>query len=802
MKASVHREPCFKNLVPSFLQLALICVVATSTVPPAIPAATPTGNHLARSAQSSSAQHRPVIQVALQPKVPRPVTTVDVIQMTKLADSWYTDDGHSTGSVAEFSPDGKKFIVVVRRGNLDNNTNEYSILLWPTSEAFQSPQPVVLLTMVSSSNRPGIQSLIWRPDNETIMFLGETPGELQQIYSFNIRTHILTKLTNSPTNVVAYSVTDRGLIAYFAEEIRSAPDPKTRRLGLPISTQMIMEVLLGDPGEEWSDHVRLIVQPSDDDHAQTLSDRVLKPFPSSDSPPIPSPDGRYVLLLVNVEPIPTIWKEYRDPLLKKWTVWKTTTGQYSMLRRYVIFDIQTGQSRILLNGPISFSATGPTFAAWAPDSRSVVIANAYLPLDEVSDEERETRRDGAFTVEVSVVSGEIKKIPSGEMKLVTWDPKTNELVFERKNTIQDSAEGTQAFFRKIGGIWEKDSARRSTATILEIHLEQGLNTPPQLFAIRRDTKERSLLFDLNPQFKNLKFGREEPIRWKSTDGHEVEGGLYYPVDYVPGKRYPLVIQTHGFHPDRFEIDGPYTSVFAAQPLAGKGIMVLQAEKPDRAEVLRMIATPAEADWKKSAYEGAIDYLDNRGLIDRARVGIMGFSRSCWHVKYTLTHSKYKFAAASVSDGIDMGYFIYTSMANRAYPDNEMDQIIGGLPAGKNLDSWFVRSPDFNIDKIPGSLPVRVVACYPLDVLVEWEWFAMMKRLGKLVDMVVFLDGTHVEEKPYDRMISQNGNVDWFDFWLNNHEDADPEKAEQYTRWRDLRDRRNKIVENSSPATSN
>jgi hypothetical protein len=40
------------------------------------------------------------------------------------------------------------------------------------------------------------------------------------------------------------------------------------------------------------------------------------------------------------------------------------------------------------------------------------------------------------------------------------------------------------------------------------------------------------------------------------------------------------------------------------------------------------------------------------------------------------------------------------------------------------------------------------------------------------------------------MISQDGNVDWFDFWLNSHEDPDPAKAEQYKRWRELRKLRN------------
>jgi hypothetical protein len=63
---------------------------------------------------------------------------------------------------------------------------------------------------------------------------------------------------------------------------------------------------------------------------------------------------------------------------------------------------------------------------------------------------------------------------------------------------------------------------------------------------------------------------------------------------------------------------------------------------------------------------------------------------------------------------------------------------------------------------------------------------MMKRMGKPVDMVVFLDGVHVLQKPSNRMISQDGTVDWFDFWLNGHEDADPAKAEQYARWRELK----------------
>ena len=766
----------------------MIFVIAFAAIVAAKPRGPQSGGGAARPASPRE------VRTATRPEgswsagygTPRPVTIVDTIEMTKLADPIYWGGGSSAGRVAQFSPDGTKFVVVLKKGNLENNTNEYSILLWRTNEVFRSPKPDVLLTMVSSSNRLAVRAVSWCNDYE-IMFLGEDRGDLQQVYTFDIRTRRLTQLTHSPSNVIGFSRSAQGSISYIAEEVYGR-DKRVHRLGLPITNQLITEVLLGHPDEYWSDHVRLCVSSNGaKGREKILADRILMPFASADSRPVVSPNGEYVVLLARVERIPASWRGYQDTLMQKWSRWKTTSGQYSMLKQYLLFDTRTGESKVLLDAPVSLSGSERSEAVWSPDSQSVVISNTYLPLDGLTEEERAARINRPVTVEVRVPSGEAKKVASNELKLIRWEADNNRLVFEEARGNEDPVEGTKVFFHKRGGTWERVLEESVIQKRPEIRLEEGINSPPHIVATRSETKEQALLFDLNPQFKILKFGKEEQVRWKATDGHEVEGGLYYPVDYVPGKRYPLVIQTHGFRPDRFQIDGPYTSVFAAQPLAGKGIMVLQAEKPDHAELIRNVATPKEAEWKMSAYEGAIDYLDERGLIDRTRVGIMGFSRTCWHVKYTLTHSHYRFAAAAISDGFDLGYFAYVSMANRSYPDEEMDQIAGGAPSGTGLDSWFKRSPGFNIDKVPNSTPQRIVASYPLDVLLEWEWFAMMKRLGKPVDMVVFLDGTHVLEKPLNRMISQGGNVDWFDFWLNGHEDADPTKAEQYKRWRELRE---------------
>ena len=60
------------------------------------------------------------------------------------------------------------------------------------------------------------------------------------------------------------------------------------------------------------------------------------------------------------------------------------------------------------------------------------------------------------------------------------------------------------------------------------------------------------------------------------------------------------------------------------------------------------------------------------------------------------------------------------------------------------------------------------------------------RLKRPVELAYMPEGAHILEKPRDRMVSQQGNVDWFCFWLKNEEDPDPTKVEQYVRWRKLR----------------
>src|SRR5438132_1579469 len=134
-------------------------------------------------------------------------TEEDAIRMVRIAGRGAMNSyaGALTKDFAYFSPDRKQFVIVVKKGNLETNTNDYSLLLFRASEAFDSPKPKVLASMSSSSNREALTGVVWLSDNDSVLFLGEYPGEKNEHYSVSSQSGSLRKLTNHPTNRIEFS---------------------------------------------------------------------------------------------------------------------------------------------------------------------------------------------------------------------------------------------------------------------------------------------------------------------------------------------------------------------------------------------------------------------------------------------------------------------------------------------------------------------------------------------------------------------------------------------------------------------
>jgi hypothetical protein len=83
-------------------------------------------------------------------------------------------------------------------------------------------------------------------------------------------------------------------------------------------------------------------------------------------------------------------------------------------------------------------------------------------------------------------------------------------------------------------------------------------------------------------------------------------------------------------------------------------------------------------------------------------------------------------------------------------------------------------------------PVRLETIRWDSVLEAWEIYSSLRQQNNPVDLIYMPSGQHILQKPLERYASQQGNVDWFRFWLQGHEDAKSSKRDQYLRWRNLK----------------
>ncbi|MFP5227306.1 MAG: hypothetical protein ACLGXA_06720 [Acidobacteriota bacterium] len=667
-----------------------------------------------------------------------------------------------------FSPDGSRFAAIISRGDLSNNTVRYTLFVFSTVAVYRySRRPLASLTMASNSNDPAIADLHWLPDNRTLLFLGENPDTRAQIYSFNSGTRQLRLLTHQPTSIVRFDASDDGRVLVFeADPLRTdfVHTADTARHGFRVDGEALSTLLLSgsrfDPSESFESRALFVM--IDDGKPRRVPLRAgIWPFMSL----LVSPNGRYALFEAMVRRVPDDWKSYENPSLRVYTRAPKSPQAYAFVRTYLLLDMARAEASSLLGTPKDWRQNG---VFWLDGGSSVILSHSYLPLEGVSPMVRKDRELHTSVVEVKLPSRQITVIDNDALTAAVWDRTRSELV------VSDG-DGLRRVYRRSGDIWRAVAGtaaalrhRRPLLTIVE-----DLNQPPRLWLSGADGERQVMVLDPNPQFRQLCFGRERKIEWKASDGRTLQGGLYLPPDYTPGRRYPLVLQTHAFEPHRFRIDGPWHSGYAGQALAAREMIVLQLANQRTA-----VGTPKEAPLAMAAYESAIDHLASQGLIDSSRVGVLGFSRSVYRVSYTLTHSNFRFRAAVLEDGVDGSYF--QAAVAPAYEGPDAASLNGASPWGNGLRRWMEHSPLFNIDRI--TCPIRLEAYGMSSLLAMWPWYSLLTEREMPADLILLPDAPHEIVKPWERLVAQQGNVDWFAFWLAGQEDASPIKAEQYARW--------------------
>jgi hypothetical protein len=740
------------------------------------------------------------------PREKVPVTIGDLIRFAVIGDpetiGYVQDDSYESGDnrnpTVAVSPHGKRVAVIVSRGNIASSTNNAELLVYQYRDLPAHPAPKTIAIVASSGNHAPISFVRWI-DDDRLTFVATKDHAVSQVYESDLLTGSTVQLTHAKIQFDDVYWTQSADTIVTLDQVPNKPLGE-RQDCLSHGCRIAGEgndpfgaLVFAENGRYTGSYPisvfhrnsgRIVtVEPPEhtDDAIQSCSDPEFWGGLS--------PDGRYGVRECSLKQDhwPKWWKYYSgDPLLHR----QDTTPVAGYVHRLEVTDFRTGRSRPLLSSPwlITHCLNSATEGfIWIDGGTRLLIVGAYEPLDIFDREEIERRESGPEILEVDPKNGATTPIAKLDRSLtcqsIKWTEasQTLEVGFIRKADHKPLA---ALAYRRIASGWVAAATDLRNALSVEstqstgpvaVIVEQSLNDPPKLVAIDRRTGKKTILLDPNPWLADRKLGRVEAISWKSKTGHPYYGGLYYPADYIPGTRYPVVIQTHGFYPDRFSMTG-LSKNFNARALAAGGIAVLQMD-----DTRGRGMSPEEVQEVQRGYEGAIDYLDKRGIIDRERVGIQAWSVTGPWIAYTLTHSSYHFAVSAFTSSGTGGLWFW--MANRLF-QGTAEREWGATPFGAGLHIWERSDPDLNLDRV-NTPAIMWATGGPGDVgglAGLWDWFTGLKRMSVPVEYWFFPDGEHSPYKVGDRMQAGSFLIDWYRYWLKDEKDTDPSKSEQYLRW--------------------
>lgn len=753
-----------------------------------------------------------------------------------------TFDTHSYGGggsyyFVEKSPDGRYVAAFTQRADLSANKVIDEIRIWNVDSISRwlagsrlKPEPVATVSMGAADESfhfeaSTIRDMRWAGDSGSLYFRGReqaTGSHAYGLYRMTVKGDSRL-ISLAGQNVVAYEA-DSGTVVEEVEARAPALKGANRTekgdggaiiVGTDRSIYSILSpnskiigwVHLWEVGPR-SSNPRLVFK-------QEINSSLLRSVVSISS------SGRYVILDLPVHYLPRSWMSYgHEPGRPIWThvgvqnLRVAKDDNSAIPHEYTLVDLTTGKMRALLDAPDAFSrgfyglAAYDEAASWSPDDSMVLLRGAFLPLAGKRAEQGDWGVRRPCIAIVDVRSGSAKcVVPSGgparsareiAAELTAhWIPSMP----DRLLVAEKGSHGLEEWVYCVnpnGGRWfrncesRNESKSKTVTNAVRIWVMENINSPPELVAALPGSTSAQVLYDPNAEVRGRCRGQARVIQLTyDLDGSEekAEAGLLLPPGYSPKERYPLVLQTHGFLPWQFFGSGIYSAPFAGQALASAGMVVMQLPICSPGSlVLLVIGTPKEAQCSLAIFRAAIRYALDHGLADRNKIGIIGFSRTCYTVLLALEDPEFHLAAAELSDGIELTYTEY--MLDIAGDDprdwmylRQMESNIGGgPPIGASLPLWVRASPGFSVYKIHA--PVLTQASSPMGLLGMWEPYATLRRLHRPAEAVYLRHmGEHPIENPSQRLAVQDLTVDWFRFWLQG---IRPENEPEYRRWAKMR----------------
>jgi dipeptidyl aminopeptidase/acylaminoacyl peptidase len=747
----------------------------------------------------------PVESVAAQAR--QPFSVNDDIEITQFGDGY--------GDVLR-SPSGDKILVHTVRASIEDGKLHEELRVYDVSK---------VSTFVKASDRTAhieqeweleestgsfgeedgsiVTNMRWLDDESGIAFLLRLTPNHTRLCVAKLGSKIPRQLSSDEDNVLGFAIRDDRHYAFTvasretkrkAFEMRAAPFQVGTKQSLwdsMIPEQMVNFIGRGDLWAANGGKPSPVTDPA--------TGRPVILYEAGTERLSLSPDGTTLVTIVPVPEVPKQWEALYPPPFPD-DIFRLRGGKQNLddvagprlVGEYVQIALGSGKITSLTNAPEAMAAgwfeAFLTQPQWSKDGVSILLPGTFI-FDPSASGARPciaVAQPSSGTSECvrSLQRDSIKGYEAGRERInvaAFVDGRGDRVMLKQFNHNNSDGDTERRFVRSEKGSWlaEEQSSERSENKAIEVKVKASFRDPPVLIATDTASGRSRVILDPNPQLQAIAFGDAELYNWNDKSGRKWEGILYKPINYRPGVKYPFVLQNHGFSVDHYTPSGGFYSAFVAQELASAGIIVLQLR--DCAER----NTPTEGPCNVEGYESAVDRLTKDGLIDPSRIGIIGFSRTVFYVLEALTTSTLHFEAASISDGINLGYMEYLCNGMDSNFTQMDEAMVGSRPFGSGLQVWLKNAPVFNMSKV--ATPLRIVSRRGAGLLEMWEPYVLLEEMHKPVDLIVLNTDQHVINDPTIRLAAQGGNVDWFRFWLQCYEDPDPSKRDQYARWRRLRD---------------
>ena len=294
------------------------------------------------------------------------------------------------------------------------------------------------------------------------------------------------------------------------------------------------------------------------------------------------------------------------------------------------------------------------------------------------------------------------------------------------------------------------------------YVKQNYDKSPALFVTDNFAGAKEVV-RTNPQQANFNWGKSELITYTNKAGKKMQGALFYPANYEPGKKYPMITYIYETLSNTVHnyVSPSQRSAYNTTNFTSNGYFVF------RPDIVYEINDPGMS--AVNCVVPAVEEVLKTGMIDKDKVGLMGHSWGAYQTSFIISQTdifKAAIAGAPLTNLISMSNSIYW---NTGTPDAKIFETSQGRfdgPWYERMEEHMRNSPMYQASKIKAPL---LVAFGDKDGAVDWhqgiEMYSTMRRMEKPFIMLVYADENHGLAKKENQMDYTKRQKEFFDHYL-------------------------------------